>query len=300
MPFGITIAGGCNGTTGVNQTSLNNPADVMIDYNNSLYVADNPNRSIVFDLNNSYTGRVLKTYGSWPAFFFLDNRTSNIYVSVPLIHLIYIWPTNTTIPPNGITFNNCSLGCLNTPTGIAVDSSGNVYISSLNCNWVTKWAPNATSGTLFAGSPTAAAGSDNLTFYAPYGLALDEANSFLYVADRYNYRIQRFSLNGSGIGVTVAGGNGDGSAANQLSRPTDITLSKIDGSLYIADCYNNRIQKWLKNATVGITVAGSPIATLGSTPYLLYKPYGLAVDDQEKYLYVSDSYNNRIQRFSLI
>jgi hypothetical protein len=76
-------------------------------------------------------------------------------------------------------------------------------------------------------------------------------------------------LDGSGIGVTVAGGNGQGSAANQLDRPSDIFVSKIDGSVYVADCYNNRIQKWLVNATSGITVAGSSLGAAGSTQYLM-------------------------------
>ena len=119
------------------------------------------------------------------------------------------------------------------------------------------------------------------------------------MADRYNYRVQRFPLDGSGNGVTVAGGNGQGSLSNQLDRASDIFLSKIDGSIYVADCYNNRIQKWLVNATTGITVAGSPNGTAGNTPYLMNQTYALAIDDDETYLYVSDSKNNRIQRFSL-
>jgi len=106
-------------------------------------------------------------------------------------------------------------------------------------------------------------------------------------------------LDGSGIGVTVAGGNGQGSAANQFNIPTGIYVSRLDGSLYIADFYNNRIQKWAQNATFGTTIAGNPNATSGSTPYLLNSPFGIAIDDGENYLYVADTANNRIQRFSL-
>ena len=263
-----------------------------------MYVGDNSNRLLAFTLNDR-VARVVSSYDSWPTFMHVDNRTSSIYITVLSSNIAYILPSNKTIPPNGVQGSNCSLLWLNQPTGIALDSSGNVYISSLACSWITKWAPNATISTLFAGSPTGDYGWDSLTLYAPYGLVLDEPNSFLYVADRYNYRIQRFPLNGSGIGVTVAGDNGEAAGANQLYRPTDLYLSKVDGSLYVVDCYNHRIQKWLKNATSGITIAGSPSGASGNTAYLLNRPYGFAFDDEEKYMYVSDSLNNRIQRFNL-
>jgi DNA-binding beta-propeller fold protein YncE len=297
MPFGTTVAGACNGTASGNQTILSSPAGVLLDYNNTLYTGDSNNRLLVFTLNN-LTGQVLRTFGSWPTFFFLDNRTSNIYISVLNLNLVYIWPTNQTIPPNGVNYGNCSMYCLNTPTGITVDSVGNVYIASYSCNWVQKWAPNATSATLVAGLTNGNSGANSQSFTSPYGLALDEANAFLYVVDRFNNRIQRFVVGGSGIGVTVAGGT-NGIAANQLSYPTDVHISKIDGSLYIVDSFNNRIQKWEQNATSGITVAGSPNGTSGNTPYLLKQPYSLTIDYEGNYLYVSDSGNNRIQRFPL-
>jgi len=298
MSFGITVAGGCNGNASTNQTILKGPTGIALGYNNTLYVTDNTYQLFVFTLNNR-TGRVLTTFPDWSPYIFFDNRTSKIYADMFSKNLVYIWPTNQTIPPSGISHGNCSLKWLYTPIGLIVDNIGNVYISSPDCNWVTKWAPNATNSTLVAGSSLALAGNNSLSLNQPYGLALDESNSFLYVVDRYNHRIQRFTLGGSGIGVTVAGGNGQGSAANQLNYPSAICLSRLDGSLYIVDDSNNRIQKWAQNATFGTTVAGSPNGILGTTPYLLNNPYGIAIDDEENYLYVSDGMNNRIQRFSL-
>ena len=298
MHFGVTVAGGCNGSSTTNQTTLDWQAGITLDQNNMLYVADYSYKLIMFGENNR-TGRVLRSFSSWPTFLFYDNRTSFIYITLLDGNLAYIWPTNKTIPPNGISFSTCSLNWLYGPAGIVVDSVGNVYISSYLCNWVTKWAPNATNSTVVAGSPSGNSGSTSQLLYAPYNLALDEANSFLYVADRYNHRIQRFVLGGSGIGVTVAGGNGMGSAANQLYHPTDIYLSRFSNSIYIADSLNNRIQKWQINRTVGTTVAGSPNGAVGNTPYLMNLTYALTIDYEENYLYVSDSNNNRIQRFAL-
>ncbi|CAF2223298.1 unnamed protein product [Rotaria magnacalcarata] len=99
--------------------------------------------------------------------------------------------------------------------------------------------------------------------------------------------------------MTVAGGNGPGLTANQHYRPTDIFCSRMDGSVYIACANNNRIQKWQTNATFGITIAGNLNGIAGQTPYLMNKTYGIALYYEEKHPYVSDSYNNRIQRFSL-
>jgi sugar lactone lactonase YvrE len=292
------VAGLCNGSTPGNQTALYAQADVTLDYNSTVYVADGNNRLVAFDTNN-YIGRVLRNFSSWPTFLYFDNRTSYLYITVMLNHLVYIWPTNKTIPNSGISYGNCSLNTLYYPSGIVVDSAGNAYISSYFCCWITKWAPNATSGTLIVGYLSGSCGSDNQSLNAPYNMVLDEPNSFLYVVDRLNNRVQRFVLGGSGIGVTVAGGNGLGSAANQLSHPTDIYLSRLNNSIYIADCFNNRIQKWQINGTYGVTVAGSPTGAAGMTPYLMDSTYALAVDYGENYLYASDSNNNRVQRFSL-
>ncbi|CAF0855149.1 unnamed protein product [Adineta ricciae] len=295
--FGITVIGSCIGNLSTDQTFLASQSDITIDGNNTIYVGDNSNRMMSFAQNNC-TARVLKSFSSWPTFAFYDNKTSWLYGVVMVLHLVYIWPINQTIPASGISYQNCSMNSQYYPSGIAVDSVGNVYVSSYYCNWVVKWAPNATSGTLAAGSMYEG-GSTDYTLYAPYNIALDEENSFLYVVDRYNHRVQRFLLNGTGQGVTVAGGNGQGSAQNQLDRPTDIYLSRSKTEIYIGDSKNNRVQKWVLGQSSGTTVAGSPNGTSGRSPYLMNTAYGIAVDYEEKYLYVSDSLNNRIQRFSL-
>jgi sugar lactone lactonase YvrE len=51
-------------------------------------------------------------------------------------------------------------------------------------------------------------------------------------------------------GVTVAGGNGLGSAANQLYYPYGIAVSP-SGDVYVADTDNSRIQFWSVGATQG-------------------------------------------------
>jgi len=45
---------------------------------------------------------------------------------------------------------------------------------------------------------------------------------------------------------------------------------------------------------------GNPSGVAGATRFLLDHPYAVAFDGQEEYLYVSDSWNNRIQRVRII
>ena len=60
-------------------------------------------------------------------------------------------------------------------------------------------------------------------------------------------------------GVTVAGGNGQGAATNQLYYPYGVFVSD-DGSIYVADNHNHRVVKWGPGVSSGRVVAGNGIA----------------------------------------
>jgi len=94
------------------------------------------------------------------------------------------------------------------------------------------------------------------------------------------------------VGVTVAGISGQfGAANNQLNTPAKIAIDLSD-SLYIADFNNQRVQKYLLNATTGTTVAGNE--TAGNTSTQLNYPTDVAVDSNYN-IYVADTNNQRIQ-----
>ncbi|MBJ7381775.1 MAG: NHL repeat-containing protein, partial [Acidimicrobiia bacterium] len=94
---------------------------------------------------------------------------------------------------------------------------------------------------------------------------------------------------------TVAGGNGEGSAANQLTYPQDLAVD-TSGNTYIADTENNRIQKWAPGETEGTTVAGGNGE--GSAANQLTYPKGVAVDTSGN-IYIADTDNQRIQKWGL-
>ena len=95
-------------------------------------------------------------------------------------------------------------------------------------------------------------------------------------------------------GVTVAGVTGQvGNASNQLNNPLGLYVDWAN-TLYIADDANNRIQKYLKDAIFGETVAGDSTGIGGPASNLLNHPSNLAVD-LDGNMYVCDRWNHRIQ-----
>ncbi len=258
------------------------------------------NNSIV--VRNWTTGNVLNS----PYSMFLDtNNGNNLYISEFGAHRVMMFTAmQSNTPPPKIVAGTGTAGTaanqLNMPCGIAVDRQGNMYIADHGNHRVMRYAPNATSGTLIIGS--GAAGSNSLSLRNPASLYLDEHNSWLYIADVNNHRVQRFSLNNSFPlnGTTVAGGNGAGLGSHQLNSPYGIWVSNKTGAVYVADSNNHRIQRWSLGATIGVTVGGSPNGISGINATMLKNPYRLTANTNETTLYVSDGGNKRIQRFQLL
>lgn len=96
-------------------------------------------------------------------------------------------------------------------------------------------------------------------------------------------------------GITVAGISGmPGNTSSQLNTPLDVTLDYLN-TLYIADLGNARVQKYLRDASTGSTVAGN--GAIGSSANQLSGPAAVLVDSNGN-IYVVDTGNNRIQYWS--
>jgi sugar lactone lactonase YvrE len=199
---------------------------------------------------------------------------------------------------------------LNTPTGVAVDAAGNIYIADMGNhririirtggNVITTAAGTGTAG--FSGDGGAATAAQ-LQF--PFGVAVDGAGN-LYIADTFNGRLRKVAA-GSGTITTVAGNGtaegygGDGGKAIFAGLGL-LKGAAADGAgnLYIAGFDTHRIRK--VDAATGIisTVAGR--GTAGSsgdgglaTTAELDIPAGIAVDKAGD-LYIADMANAAIRK----
>jgi predicted membrane-bound mannosyltransferase/DNA-binding beta-propeller fold protein YncE len=145
---------------------------------------------------------------------------------------------------------------------------------------------------LVASSVVGATGVEPGRFNLPHGIAVAADNS-IYVADSGNHRIQRLAPDGEVLAVwgdpsPVAGGDApDGT----FSEPWDVAVGP-DGSVYVADTWNHRIQKFTADGQF-LAKWGFGISQNLDDPYGLYGPRGIAVDDFGL-VYVTDTGNKRI------
>jgi hypothetical protein len=199
------------------------------------------------------------------------------------------------------------------PIGVAVDSTGNVYVADKNR--IRKIAPSGTVSTL-AGNNTygyADGQGTSVRFDGPEGLAVDSAGN-VYVADFYNNRIRKITP--SGTVSTIAGptsdiysyGYVDGQGASaRFNYPVDVAVDNA-GNVYVADEYNHRIRKITPSGMVS-TLAGGGYGTdsFGFTiggyadgqgiSAKFNHPCGVAVDSAGN-VYVVDKYNHRIRKIT--
>ena len=195
---------------------------------------------------------------------------------------------------------------LNSPSAVAVDSAGNLYITD-HLNYRIRKVDTGGTITTVAGNGTGGYNGDGIAatsaeLYYPFDVALDSAGN-LYIADQGNQRVRK--VNSSGTITTVAGTgtagyNGDNTPATgaQLNEPTGVAVD-IAGNLYTADYGNNRVRKVDTTGTI-TTVAGNGTAgfngdNIAATSAELNAPTGVAVDSAGN-VYIAELFGQRIRK----
>jgi len=199
---------------------------------------------------------------------------------------------------------------LSYPNGLAVDSSGNLFIVDAYNSNVRKVSTTGIITTVAGGGGAGGFGGDGglatkAILNLPTAVAVDKSGN-LYILDTGNDRVRMVNAS-TGVISTIAGsGNsgysGDGGPAinASFSNPGGLTIDS-SGNLYIADT-NNAVIREISGGTINL-VAGVPNKGgytgdgVQATKTNLSFPRGVAVDASGN-LYIADTGNERIRRVS--
>ncbi len=171
-------------------------------------------------------------------------------------------------------------GAFQSPSGVAVDAAGNVYVADTINHRIQKFD----SAGAFIGK-WGEQGSGDGELFSPSGVAVDTFGN-VYVADTGNDRIQKFDPDGAFVNRWGTGGTGDG----EFKNPRGVAVDSA-GNVYVADTTNHRVQKF-DSSGVFITKWGNA----GSSDGEFQSPSGVAVDAAGN-VYVADTFNHRVQKF---
>jgi sugar lactone lactonase YvrE len=189
----------------------------------------------------------------------------------------------------GSADGNSTNAHFNNPTGVAVDTNGNVFVADTLNHTVRKITSAGVVTTIagLAGVYGSSDGTNNSAlFFEPEGIALDGLGN-IFIADSGNNTIRELSPSGTNwIVTTVAGlagasGSADGSSSNALFfQPAGMAFNSFLGSLFVADSGNNTIRSsvstipfYITNLTVSALPSGAIIdwnTTSNSTTRVAY------------------------------
>ena len=167
-------------------------------------------------------------------------------------------------------------GELASPSGIATDAEGNLWVADTGNDRIQKFSPE---GEYLSGFGSYGSGAGQLD--GPSGIATD-AEGNLWVADTGNDRVEAFSAEGEYLG-----------AYSSLSEPTGIVT--VESLVFVADTGNDRVVLLLAAPT---PLYFGAFGSSGSGDGQLDRPEGLALDTSFRLL-VADTGNHRVQQFDL-
>ena len=290
---------------------MNGPLGVAIDQSGNLYIADSGNAAV---RHVTPTG-LISTYGNDPVVRpqgVAVDAAGNIYVADPpanVVREIAVSGAVTTFAGTGTAGYTGDGGpagsaTLNSPTGVAVDVSGNIYIADYGNHAIRVVAAGGNIHTI-AGNGTAGYNGDSVaatqaSLNFPLAVAVDHSGN-VYIADSANHRVREMTTDGiihTIAGTGVAGYTGDGGAAvdAEIVSARGIAVDPsgsvffTDGGSRIREIYGGYINTIAGNGTAGYTGDGG-----GAIEAELNGPTALAVDNSGN-LYVADTANNAIRK----
>ncbi|CAF1310580.1 unnamed protein product [Rotaria sordida] len=283
---GTNVAGGHENGNATNQ--LNEPWGLFVDDDQTMVIADTWNHRIIQWTMNDKNGQVVAGgHGQgkqldqlyWPSDVLIAKDTDSLIICDVGNQRVVRWSRRSGTTQGEILINN--IDCF----GLAMDDQRYLYISDTDKDEVRQYKIGDKNGTIVAGGNGRGAGLNQLN--NPTNIFIDQQQT-VYVSDYNNHRVMKWNK-GAKEGIIVAGGQGQGNALTQLSSPQGLFVDTLS-TIYVTDPGNNRVIRWPKGAQQGIVIVGGK----GQ----LYYPIGLSFDRHGN-LYVVDSWEHRVQRFSM-
>jgi hypothetical protein len=221
---------------------------------------------------NAITFADRNTVGSLPRDIFI-NRNNTIYATNQANGQIVVWSEGSTTPTRNISGN------LSISLGLFVTTADDIYVDNyMSIRGVSKWTLNSTIGT-----------PAMYTCQSCADLFVD-INDNLYCSMINLHQVVTKSLNSYSNALKIVAGTGSpGSTPNMLNQPYGIFVD-TNFDLYVADCWNHRIQLFQLGQLNATTMAGSGSST---TTITFNCPTGIVLD-ADKYLFIVDHGNHRI------
>ncbi|MFM8445377.1 MAG: NHL repeat-containing protein [Methylococcus sp.] len=298
----------CNNNVGPDATTLCNPMGIALDTGQNLYVADHSNqRILVYRTPQAITSAAGS--GDTTADQVLG-QLGSFMTAIPNVKGV--------VDADG----------LNTPSDVALDNAGNLYVADHSNSRVLKYNKPLSSGNTTAdqvfGQPDMASNTPNYEgsvtrrgLYYPFGVAVNGAGSRLFISDRNNHRVLIHTNPGADTAADqVIGQNGSFTTGNcnmdnpvsakSLCYPTGIALDG-PGSLHVTDTANNRVTKYkatVTSATPATGVLGQDQYTSNSVNSLdgrgFYGPTSIAIDRSvsPSRVYLAEYTNHRVLGWS--
>ncbi|CAF2873393.1 unnamed protein product, partial [Rotaria sp. Silwood2] len=218
-----------------------------------------------------------------PEGIFIHRQTNTLYVSDTGNNRIQIFTLNQLSSMGTTVIFNVTY-----PTKLYVDDDNDgqtIYVTVRNEDRIKKWVKGASDGVQVGGECLMCE-----------SVWVDKEKN-VYMTSVMKHCVYKWSPLTDITTVAAGREMGQGSGSDSLDSPEGIYVDNISGTVYVADYANHRIQKWLKDALNGTTVAGLSTGNQGSDAESLSYPTSVWVDDETQVVYVADSDNNRIQRW---
>ncbi len=218
-------------------------------------------------------------FALWTPYGIAVDSKGNVYIADGKVGAIFVFNTETKdlqMIKNGV---NAHFGDI---IGLAIDDSDRLFVSDTKFHHV-----------LVFGKDRKVEGAISEGMVDPGGMAIDNENRFLYVADAALDQVLVYDADKLNLirKMGTAGKKHTLTEPGQFSVPTNVAVDS-DGNLYVTDTYNNRVEVFDADGNF-IRQWGKQ----GDRPGTFSRPKGIAID-ADGHVWVADAVQDILQCYT--